>query len=101
MGCCVQNEQVLAPRAGVSVKRAVFHEVTERAIKEAFEEPRELDMHLVHAQETRRMLDRLTGFAISPILWKKARLSRHGCQGLPKRNKARGGGGGEQSHIHD
>jgi DNA topoisomerase-1 len=55
----------------VPIYRLVFHEVTPEAIRHAFDEPREIDMHLVKAQETRRILDRLVGYEISPILWRK------------------------------
>jgi DNA topoisomerase-1 len=48
----------------------VFHEVTRDAILKAFENPRDIDMNLVRAQETRRVLDRLAGFTVSPILWR-------------------------------
>jgi DNA topoisomerase-1 len=56
-----------------SVKRVVFHEITKRAVQEAVENPRDISMELINAQQARRALDYLVGFNLSPLLWKKIR----------------------------
>ena len=61
--------EVLRPK--IPVKRMVFHEITKEAIQKAANETRDLDYRLVDAQETRRVLDRLYGYRLSPVLWKK------------------------------
>jgi len=64
--------EVLRPK--IPIKRMVFHEITKEAIQKAANETRDLDYRLVDAQETRRVLDRLYGYRLSPVLWKKSCL---------------------------
>src|SRR5581483_3103215 len=56
-----------------SIQRVAFNEITKRAVQEAFAKPRDIDRNLVDAQQTRRVLDRLVGYQVSPLLWDKVR----------------------------
>ena len=65
--------QKIGAKRGQSVHRVLFNEITKAAVQRAIREPRELDRNLYEAQQARRILDRLVGYQISPILWKKVR----------------------------
>ncbi len=60
-------------KGGIAFHRVTFNEITKKAVQEAFQHPREIDRNLVDAQQTRRVLDRIVGYQVSPLLWDKVR----------------------------
>jgi DNA topoisomerase-1 len=60
-------------KGAIAIRRVTFNEITKRAVQEAFLHPRDIDSNLVDAQQTRRVLDRLVGYQVSPLLWDKVR----------------------------
>jgi DNA topoisomerase-1 len=88
--------EVLSPPDAMPVKRMVFHEITRAAIERAVEDCRDINQHLVDAQEVRRILDRLYGYEVSPVLWKKVmpklsagRVQSVACRIIVERERAR------------
>ena len=78
------------------IRRLMFNEITKKAILEALEHPTEIDKKMVDAQQARRVLDRLVGYKISPLLWEKVR------RGLQRRTRAVGGAeAGVRSRARD
>ena len=67
--------------SGKPIERVLFHEITKRAVQEAIAHPRPLDQHLVDSQQARRVLDRLVGYKLSPLLWDKV---KRGLSGGPR-----------------
>src|SRR5438445_12898487 len=60
-------------RTGITIHRVTFNEITQRGVRDGFDHPREIDWNLVDALQTRRVLDRVVGYQVSPLLWDKVR----------------------------
>ena len=73
LGDGTKKKKKKAEENGGRIRRVTFNEITQRAVREAFEHPRTIDRHLVDAQQARRVLDRLVGYQVSPLLWDKVR----------------------------
>src|SRR5689334_17737241 len=71
--CFHLQEELTGPKNGAQMFRVMFNEITKNAIQKAFETPLQVNVHLVEAQQARRILDRLVGYKISPLLWDKVR----------------------------
>src|SRR3990167_8651293 len=65
------NAEIIKNGLNLNLQRIIFHEITPRALKEALEKPEKLRLDLVYAQQARRILDRIVGYELSPLLWKK------------------------------
>src|ERR1700694_3880749 len=70
---CFHLQEELEGKKDKKIFRVMFNEITANAIKKAFDDPKQVDVHLVEAQQARRVLDRLVGYKISPLLWDKER----------------------------
>ncbi|HJQ97491.1 MAG TPA: toprim domain-containing protein, partial [Candidatus Polarisedimenticolaceae bacterium] len=70
---CWHLKEELAKSTDAPFRRVLFNEITKKAVQGAFEHPRDIDAHKVDAQQARRILDRLVGYKISPLLWEKVR----------------------------
>ncbi len=86
--CSHLQEELRDRRNGPRIYRVMFNEITKKAIQKAFEKPGQVNVHLVDAQQARRVLDRLVGYKISPLLWDKV---RRGPFGGPRANRGRAG----------
>src|SRR5579885_3641115 len=71
--CFHLQEELQDKKNGPAIHRVMFNEITKKAIQQAFEKPGKVNTHLVDAQQARRVLDRLVGYKISPLLWDKVR----------------------------
>src|SRR5499427_1502184 len=71
--CFHLQEELKEKKNGPKIFRVMFNEITKKAIEKAFEKPASVNLHLVDAQQARRVLDRLVGYKISPVLWDKVR----------------------------
>ncbi|PYX88464.1 MAG: type I DNA topoisomerase, partial [Acidobacteria bacterium] len=72
-GDSIDGKKVKKKKGGPLIRRVTFNEITKRAVLDAFQQARDIDCNLVDAQQTRRVLDRIVGYQVSPLLWDKVR----------------------------